>query len=402
MKQKNNKLIVLLVLTGSYQGGTQRRYLNLFKFLQEKRDDYFLLINRGLYTSCINDGILTSNKNIVVVNIKFEVLNEEENHGYLESKFDKLNIKKRNVGRLILGRLKSFCKQFFSWGIYNYQLFKVIREKKISVIYGVFTGGMWSWFLSKLLGLKFIYSYNDSGTSLVSCKFLDLFDSEYFVLKNSKKVDFLSEKLLESLSKKAVSIKKSQVLITPNSFIDYTNFYPEYPKRRVVTFLARMTPIKNPELLIEAIKILNKTEIDYETVFIGGGELLNNLKNKIQNYRIKNVSFLGELATPGRILRTSSIFVSIQQKSNYPSQSLLEAMACGNAIVASDVGETNMLISSNEGVLVELDAQQIAKAISYLLDNPEICMTMGGNARRKVLSEHTIEKYYDYFMSITS
>ena len=74
----------------------------------------------------------------------------------------------------------------------------------------------------------------------------------------------------------------------------------------------------------------------------------------------------------------------------------MEAMACGCAVVASDVGETRRLISDQNGKLVPLEAMKIANVLSDLLDNFEDTVLMGEIARRKVLREHNITRYLKY------
>ena len=67
-----NKLIILLNLSGSYKGGAQRRYLALFKYLQQiSKNDYFLLLNDALYRECFKDHILTDSKNIISIPVKY-------------------------------------------------------------------------------------------------------------------------------------------------------------------------------------------------------------------------------------------------------------------------------------------------------------------------------------------
>jgi len=396
-----NKLIILLVLTGKYQGGAQLRYLNLFKELQKKRDDYFLLLNKSLYDACIRDGILTSTKNIIVTPIKYEQFDDQEENILNDINSGKKTKKKNSLFRIFLGRRKSFIKQFTSWLIFNISLLKIIKQYKIKSVYGIFTGGMWSWPLLRLLRINLIYSYNDSGAALVSKKFLDFFSSEFFALRNSNKVDFLSEGLVNILQQKNVKIDPKKILITPNSFINYERFYPENPKQKVISFSARMTKIKNPELLLDAINILNKKQTStYKFFFIGDGILLPTLKEKASKLQLKNTEFVGSIGSPENIIRSSSIFISIQEDNNYPSQSLIEAMACENSIIASDVGETRKIVSEKEGILVNLDANEIAEAISLLINNPNLCKTMGANARKKVLNEHNLDKFINYFTLI--
>lgn len=75
-------------------------------------------------------------------------------------------------------------------------------------------------------------------------------------------------------------------------------------------------------------------------------------------------------------------------------------MACGNAAVASNTGDTNLIINDNNGVLVNLNISEIVNAIDALLSNIKKAHELGINARKFVLENHTIEKYADYFLNL--
>jgi glycosyltransferase involved in cell wall biosynthesis len=95
------------------------------------------------------------------------------------------------------------------------------------------------------------------------------------------------------------------------------------------------------------------------------------------------------------VLERSSIFVSLQEGENYPSQSLLEAMACGNAVIATDVGETWRLVDDANGKRVASDAGAVADAIIALLDDPLLARRQM-TSRRRILAEHTPERFLTY------
>jgi glycosyltransferase involved in cell wall biosynthesis len=240
----------------------------------------------------------------------------------------------------------------------------------------------------------------DSGYSSLSKSLYDVFNSENWALKNADLVDFLSYDLCTYITQK-IKFKKTTILsVTSNSFIDYTNYFPEYPKQNLIIFLARLEKIKNPILLLEAIELVMDKMADFKLMIFGEGTLEYSIKNYVQNKRMSNVTFSGKTYKPWEYLRKSKIFISIQENNNYPSQSLLEAMACENAIIASDVGETRMLVSDKEGILVKLDKFSISNAIIYLIEKQAICSELGKNARQKALKDHTMENFVSYFYSL--
>ena len=196
-----NKLIVLLNLSGSYKGGAQRRYLTLFNYLQKiNRNDYFLLLNDALYEECFKDHILTDRKNVLCIPVKYgRKIHPKEREQFIKWKYKLYELpKQRSKLYNFLGSVSSFIKKFRGWISYSSKLIKIIKKFKIGIIYGVFTGGMWSWQVARLMNIKFIYSYNDSAAGMIDSNFLKILSSEYYPLKFADKVDFLSEGILRN------------------------------------------------------------------------------------------------------------------------------------------------------------------------------------------------------------
>lgn len=92
--------------------------------------------------------------------------------------------------------------------------------------------------------------------------------------------------------------------------------------------------------------------------------------------------------------------MSIQEFDNYSSQSLMEAMASGCAVVASDRGETGKLVTDDTGFRVPLSAEAVAERLDYMLNHFDDTIAMGLQARKKVMQEHTIERYVAYLEGV--
>ncbi len=195
---------------------------------------------------------------------------------------------------------------------------------------------------------------------------------------------------------------KGNILKTPNSFVDYTHYYPVYPKKRRVVFLGRLEPLKHPMLFMEAVKLLlkNRKYEDVEFYVVGTGSEISRLKQYAHDQDMRNVVFYGLYSRPWEILRQASVFVSLQTSENYPSQSLIEAMACETGVVVTDVGDTRQLVTEQEGILVSHDNVEVAGAIARLLDNPGLRKSLGENARLKVINNHTLGKFVEWFEGI--
>ena len=136
----------------------------------------------------------------------------------------------------------------------------------------------------------------------------------------------------------------------------------------VVGTVGRLTPVKGHRYLIEAAAELVRQKTDILFVFLGDGELLNDLTEMATALGIKdNVKFLGWRPDVADVMATFDIFV-LPSLNEGMGKVLVEAMAMGKPIIASNVGGIHDLITDGEnGLLVSpADHEAIADAILSL------------------------------------
>ena len=90
----------------------------------------------------------------------------------------------------------------------------------------------------------------------------------------------------------------------------------------------------------------------------------------------------------------------MQRDENYPSQSLLEAMACENAVIATNVGLTKAIVKDSFGILINSNETELFNAITNLISCENKLAEMGKQARMFVMSNHKVELFHHYLMSI--
>ena len=133
---------------------------------------------------------------------------------------------------------------------------------------------------------------------------------------------------------------------------------------------------------------------------LGEGSLVYEIDSYIKKNGLEGTVNFRFHNNPPEIFAGTSVFVSLQSGTNYPSQSLLEAMACGNAVIASKTGDTELLINSENGLLIDLSVFQLAHAIESLIIDPGYAHKLGKRGREDVINNHTIEKYTAYFTGV--
>lgn len=183
-----------------------------------------------------------------------------------------------------------------------------------------------------------------------------------------------------------------RISVIPNG-VDVDFFRPSDEKdSNLVAWVGRMVPEKGLVYLLEAMREVVKQHANVKLVLGGDGPLRQYLQNFARQLGLqKNIFFLGAInhEKVADILSKSSIFVFPSLKEGMP-RALLETMACGNAIVGSNVsGIKGIVRNESNGLLVPpKDPEALSKAILTLLEEGKLRRFLGQNAR-----ELMVEKY---------
>lgn len=151
----------------------------------------------------------------------------------------------------------------------------------------------------------------------------------------------------------------------------------------VIGTVAALRPEKNLTLLLDAFARITQTR-PARLVIVGDGPEMAALKIHSRLLGIAGqVIFAGACAEPERLLPAFDVF-ALSSKTEQMPLSVLEAMAAGLPVAATDVGDVrNMVSEENRPFVVAGKPQSLAQAITTLLDNPGKAGLIGeANARR--------------------
>jgi glycosyltransferase involved in cell wall biosynthesis len=211
-----------------------------------------------------------------------------------------------------------------------------------------------------------------------------------FLFDMASRVICLTEAEAESVARIMGGYGKISVI--PNG-VDVGFFRPSDEKdSNLVVWVGRMVPEKGLVYLLEAMREVVKQHANVKLVLGGDGPLRQYLQNFARRLGLqKNIFFLGAInhEEVADILSKSSIFVFPSLKEGMP-RALLETMACGNAVVGSNVsGIKGIVTNESNGILVPpKDPEALSKAILTLLEKEKLRRFLGQNAR-----ELMVEKY---------
>lgn len=159
-----------------------------------------------------------------------------------------------------------------------------------------------------------------------------------------------------------------------------------------VGMVANLRPIKQPEILLQAASMICAARSDVVVRIAGEGELRLELEREIER-RGLTARFLLPGATSHVPAFLAELDVAVLcSRSEGQSNALLEYMAAGRAIVATDVGGNRELIEpETNGLLVPPgDPAQLAEAILRLLADAPLAARLGAAARHRVEERYSL------------
>ena len=173
-----------------------------------------------------------------------------------------------------------------------------------------------------------------------------------------------------------------------------------------VLFVGRHEPRKGLLDLLKAHRILRRTGHENRLLIVGTGPQEREARRYVATRGLQAVEFLGRVsdAEKAQLFRTADVYASPATGGESFGIVLLEAMAAGAPIVASDIhGYKGVVRRGREGLLVPPhEPKELATAIARLLDEPELreSMRAAGRARAEEFSwprvTGRVEEYYGF------
>jgi glycosyltransferase involved in cell wall biosynthesis len=171
---------------------------------------------------------------------------------------------------------------------------------------------------------------------------------------------------------------------------------------RLIAMVGTLKKVKGHRYLIEAIASIVPRYPDLHVLFIGDGDLREELQAQVKRLILDDhIHFLGKRHDVPELLAASDLFVLPSLWEGLP-MSLLEAMAAGLPIVATEVsGTVQVMIPNKTGILVPPgDSQRLAQAIEQLLSDTTRAQVMGAAAKRRVETEFSAQKQADEHLTL--
>ena len=172
----------------------------------------------------------------------------------------------------------------------------------------------------------------------------------------------------------------------------------------LVGSVGNIRPVKGYDLLVEAAGIVCRQAPNVRFCHAGEGDLRDQLMERCRELGIENqFSFLGTVKDIPSFLSSLDIYVQ-PSRSEGLSNAILEAMAAGLPVVATDVGGNPDLIDDGlNGLLVSLNINSIAKGLLDFVEQQEFRDKCAKYAYERVDRRHQLAcmlvQYSNYYSS---
>jgi glycosyltransferase involved in cell wall biosynthesis len=180
-----------------------------------------------------------------------------------------------------------------------------------------------------------------------------------------------------------------------------------FPERNKVRFvlIGRRHPQKGIDTTLQAAKLLQNEGMGnhFEIKFYGEDYPEHNYQNMAQRFGLTKVVEFFPFATDMLSVYRSAHCLLLPSRGEGLPNSLLEAMAMELAAIVSRVSGTVDVVDDGEnGILIPSDSPEaLARAMAFVIQNPDEAVRLGQNARQKVATNFSLssvaQQYSDLY-----
>ena len=171
---------------------------------------------------------------------------------------------------------------------------------------------------------------------------------------------------------------------------------------RSVLVVARLSPEKNLETLLQAFSLVADSCPDAELWIVGAGPEQIHLETMCHGLGLQSrTRFLGARADVPDLLAAADV-CALSSISEGLSLSLIEAAACGLPIVATDVGDNAKVVNPPAGgrLVAARNPAALAAALVEVLNDPALRLTMGRQARAHALQNFSLDQMVNGYIQL--
>ena len=183
-----------------------------------------------------------------------------------------------------------------------------------------------------------------------------------------------------------------------DKFQDHT-FTNRHPAQ--VVGVGSLLPEKRWDRVLRAVRELKSRGYVCRVHIAGTGPLLESLREEAMLLGVdEEITFLGNVPDIPKLISDATFLVHTSEIEGCPN-AVMEAMACGRPVVATDAGDVPYLVIQGRTgfVVARGDESALVDRMAALIESPDLCRSMGHEGRQRAEQEFGMNRYVDDMMA---
>jgi glycosyltransferase involved in cell wall biosynthesis len=284
--------------------------------------------------------------------------------------------------------------------LFVFKLANLFKEQKIDIVQcHLFSACLWCGLAAKLLGknapvILMTEHYIRSREKIWYYLLL-----HRYLLNRANQIVAVSPDVVEALAvfhpniKTPITIIQNSVTLLHKNVVE--NIEQQLPQVHPrIAIVGRLSYRKRHDVLLKALQHCMLAGLKFCCLVIGDGEKRQQLEDSSRELGLDNhVVFMGQRQDIDELLPSIDIAVNVSDAEGLPV-SVLEAMAAGLPVVATDVRGNRELVQHNKtGLLCQQgDAKAVAEALAVLINTPSFAKQLGVQAQAMIAENYNFKK----------
>lgn len=285
-----------------------------------------------------------------------------------------------------------------------WRLLKLIKKMQPAVLHAMlWTANFYSRLIGKILKIPTIcaiHSYYNSGNTTHDHWLKSLLDRQ--TLHWAHKIVVVSPEIQLKLIQSIPQLIPNQLITIQNGvFLPQNN--PKKTLRRtwIIGHVGRLVPVKNQQLLLSALSIIQSKIPHFKAIIIGHGPLELALKNQARQLNL--LPFIDFIKTPqaAKYYQTFDCFI-LPSHQEGQSIALLEAMSWRVTPIVTSTDYKHDLVKHQHNGLIcpPNDASSLAQAIISIYENPKFNQQLAQQAYLTVKNNFNLEQVANNYLAL--
>ena len=225
---------------------------------------------------------------------------------------------------------------------------------------------------------------------------------EKWLLKNRISAWIATSETLKSeylCSKDFIDLKK--IYVVYNGVKNLVKEKKTFNIRNKYCIVSRLTKQKGIDILIDNIKNMNKSDLDFHIDIYGEGDQLTNILNLIDKYNLSEViKYVGKTNSPSNVVKEYDALLMPSRNEGLPL-TMLESMAVGTPVAIHNVGCVSEIIDNKKnGWIID---ENFTWNDFFKRDNNNykfICQQAIETYRRKFSEKNMVDSYLEIYKKV--